>query len=548
MYQMLIVEDEYWIRKSICNEIKKHFVENVQILEAEDGEQALEILKMDPVSFLLTDINMPFMDGLELISNVVRKYPDMPIMVLSGYSDFQLVREALTGGAMDYLLKPVKEEALCAAVDKMMACVEQKHQEKESAQEAQMQEQIYRNYIKDLTISSFICQKNPDGFIYSKKAMQDFCSELHFPVYMAVIQRKGARKTGDVQESVLESRFEKKKRLEEWLGEDALFGIENAYRSEEYLVFANGDKKDLQGKCMELRERYKDQPYSCYICVSECLKTVEEIPRAYKECMLKIISNAQYGSGFQYMMLEWPDCPIDPKHEISEKLEESILQAFRENNKKQLTKLVFEQLGIGCFASEKWQLLEVKQIFSRLQSLIHMFYQRKLSMDEMWEVDNLFDSIELAVSGGETEEILGVTSQLISMLISEKTEENEPEFYPKDTVGQIMEYVRLHCEENLSLSFLAKEFYLTPSYLSRSFKKQTGKNLVAYITEQRLEKAVEYIKEGKKTLTEVAFLVGYDDYTYFNKVFRRYLGVSPMQYRERLEKGKNFTSDETKKS
>lgn len=152
------------------------------------------------------------------------------------------------------------------------------------------------------------------------------------------------------------------------------------------------------------------------------------------------------------------------------------------------------------------------------------------------------------MSGGETEEIQGVTSQLISMLISEKTEENEPEFYPKDTVGKIMEYVRLHCEENLSLSFLAKEFYLTPSYLSRSFKKQTGKNLVAYITEQRLEKAVEYIKEGKKTLTEVAFLVGYDDYTYFNKVFRRYLGVSPMQYRERLEKGKNFTSDETKKS
>lgn len=149
---MLIVEDEYWIRKSICNMAVNIFEGNIQIMESNNGEEALDILMKNKISFVLTDINMPFMDGITLISHVTKMYPDIPIFVLSGYSDFHLVRDALTGGALDYLLKPVKEKEFREVIRKAEKLIQ-------INEETQRQKDIYDNYIRDLIMSNYICQK-----------------------------------------------------------------------------------------------------------------------------------------------------------------------------------------------------------------------------------------------------------------------------------------------------------------------------------------------------------------------------------------------------
>ena len=153
-----------------------------------------------------------------------------------------------------------------------------------------------------------------------------------------------------------------------------------------------------------------------------------------------------------------------------------------------------------------------------------------------WEIDNLCDSIEMAVFIADTDEMTELFRQIFSILIHDETGDCRTAGQGQDSISKVMDYIMEHYTENLTLSFLAEKFYLTPSYLSRSFKKQTGKNLVAFVTEKRLEKAMDYIKADGKSLTEIAFLAGYEDYTYFNKVFRRYLGVSPTQFKEQCRK------------
>ena len=94
-----------------------------------------------------------------------------------------------------------------------------------------------------------------------------------------------------------------------------------------------------------------------------------------------------------------------------------------------------------------------------------------------------------------------------------------------------VQYIDQHFQENLSLTEVAEKFHIESSYFSRMFRKEVGDTFVVYISKKRMEKAVEYMKHTDIRLTEIAFLVGYDDYTYFNKVFRKMMGSSPREFR-----------------
>ena len=115
--RVLIAEDEYWVRKSIISMLKKEDIPDIDIQEAENGEEAINLMKENPADIILTDIEMPFVDGLHLIQWVKENCPNSVTGVISGYSDFPLVKEALLNGALDYILKPVKKESLKACVD-----------------------------------------------------------------------------------------------------------------------------------------------------------------------------------------------------------------------------------------------------------------------------------------------------------------------------------------------------------------------------------------------------------------------------------------------
>ena len=116
---LLIVDDEPWIRHKLIHRFdwKRFGIE--RLLEAEDGEKALQLMRSLPVDIVFTDMNMPFMDGADMMQVIRAEFPRVHVVVLSGYSDFETVHGALVGGAVDYLLKPVKEAELYAVMEKL---------------------------------------------------------------------------------------------------------------------------------------------------------------------------------------------------------------------------------------------------------------------------------------------------------------------------------------------------------------------------------------------------------------------------------------------
>ena len=290
---ILVVEDEYWIRKSICSLIEQVFGADVTVLESGNGEEALETLAGGEVSIVLTDINMPFMDGLALISYMTGQYPDIPVLVLSGYSDFPLVREALTGGALDYLLKPVKEADLLPAIEKAGNEFEKRREKKEQDALQQRQTVIYGDYVRDLIISSYTCQKGTSVSFYSEENQKKYLGDIIFPIYMAVVQKIEKKNMNCSRQSVWEKRYEKKKEMERWLGADGIWVIENVYRSDEYILLSPDGKQKLELSCLKLKT-YTETNLHCTfrICISKRIDRKEDIPKAYKAIILKIICNA----------------------------------------------------------------------------------------------------------------------------------------------------------------------------------------------------------------------------------------------------------------
>lgn len=134
-FTVLIADDEYWIRESLRAMIDWQGYGMRLLQMAGDGEEALAAVKAQCPDILITDINMPFLSGLELIRGALAASPDTVILVLSGYGDFEYVRQALVDGAMDYLLKPLTKTKLLETLNRAIErCLARQTEKREAAQ------------------------------------------------------------------------------------------------------------------------------------------------------------------------------------------------------------------------------------------------------------------------------------------------------------------------------------------------------------------------------------------------------------------------------
>lgn len=137
-----------------------------------------------------------------------------------------------------------------------------------------------------------------------------------------------------------------------------------------------------------------------------------------------------------------------------------------------------------------------------------------------------------AIGTMNTEKVCEVMTEIIESCMNVKSVETNDSI--RNCIQEAAEYVEEHFQDNITLTSLSKMFHVESSYFSRMFRKETGKNLMVYLCEKRMNKAIEYMKKSDRNLTEIAFMVGYDDYTYFNKVFKKVKGMSPREYRNSL--------------
>ena len=179
--------------------------------------------------------------------------------------------------------------------------------------------------------------------------------------------------------------------------------------------------------------------------------------------------------------------------------------------------------------------MEVKQTLRQVMNVLIDFGLQEQVFGSAADVENIMESLDKEAEDMDIEALCAMVADVVEQLRPEK------DFVASDSMRDIAQkaaaWIDSHYAESLTLASIAERYHVESSYFSKIFRQEMGVNLILYITQKRIEKSKEYIRYSDMGLMEIAFMVGYDDYTYFSRVFKKNEGISPREYRA-ASKGK----------
>lgn len=488
--RVVIVEDEFYARKALMKLINELNLGLEISAEAETGKQAVEFLKRESVDLVITDINMPEMDGLELAKYVSEHCPGTEVVIESGYADFNYAQRAIRYGVKNYLTKPVKPDELIRTIQEL---IEKK-----------------RESFQYLSIPLIV--KTPDLL----ERLKVHCGNCFgkFPYRIFLFQ---GGQQADL-ETVKRVRKQIQKRFDSCRAYDLYFGSQG-----EIVVFVFDEEIQLEKNTVlpMLKTLLTGNDISCGY--SQIWQKIEELGEAYKECIYAI--NRRLLAEDIFMFGQDTDLNID---QILPEQEEILLYESVVKCNYEQARAVVDHFFIYC----KEEAVNVYSLYTGIMQIFSAigkaFFKRKNSDNQEQENRYLLFSFQSDLYQFKTLESL--RSYILSVL--EHTCGNEEENEDHTIIVELIEYVARNYRYDISLKELAcHKYFINPSYLSRLFKAKTGMNFSKYLIDCRMKRARELLCDTDFKINEIADCVGYNDTSYFIHTFRKYYHMTPEQYR-----------------
>ena len=505
MIRILVVDDEKIERNGIRFLLNKLDVA-LEIYEAANGVKALEFLMENQVDVLLTDIKMPFMDGLELIENVSNLYPAVKTIIFSGHGEFEYAKKAMLYHVNYYILKPVDPEEFNKTITEVLRELESEKLEQEMKEEGI---RFFREHILLQLLNGV-----PRGELAPQiqKWGGDDSLQQYYCMILLEFDRAFFGKNGD--------NFRQKLAARSFVS----FQYLNLNQEQSVLLF--GREEDFDRK--KVAERLEKDVYvlygeRCFLAVSECANEPIELAETY-ESLEKLMENKFYLPDSHIFLLEESE-DIDTEQTVEDDL---LIKQIRQDIKMKDMVGLREHFDSLCEKYRGKSVLSqmyVKFVFSNIMKEICDILpdndkpELEKAVDELYRASDLSQAMDILGDGiRRLEEVFTVNPQMMHREI--------------ETVKQ---YIYANYDKELSVDMLAEQVFMAPSYLSHIFKKETGQNLSKFIKALRMEKAREMLTDSHKKIVNISCDVGYPNVSYFCQSFREYFGVSPQKYRNQGE-------------
>ena len=472
-YKVLAADDEFWSRENIRNLIPWEEY-SLEFLEpACDGEEVMERIAEEKPDIILTDINMPFLSGLELLQRLQNEYPEIITIAISGYDDFDKVKGVFVSGGLDYLLKPVGKEEMVKVLTKALGLLEERENTKKQDETSKLQKHKLSSFLEDSEYSALL-----SGKLYGQSASQTHVSSTNTFSEVATLMVKFYNITEIAEQfehDNLQMSWNIKSRLRELTGSKGNAIIfNNSNKMSEFLIVKTADAKEFRALAENILKEFPLEEYGpVSVVLHEQTSSLDDIGTVYRELISTLITR-----------------PFNREHSILFCPEEKTGELPRNSETQMVGKSAPAHME-----TELYHLLTTGQK-AEAEKLIF-----KILLDSLWE------------SGEDKSSDAGSIMQ---------------------QVEQIHKYIERSYHENITLTALAEQYHMDASYLSRTFSQKYGETIIAFLTRIRMEKAAELMKNQDKKLETISFLVGYDDYNYFSRVFRKKVGCSPREYRNKF--------------
>ncbi|HWR39135.1 MAG TPA: response regulator [Patescibacteria group bacterium] len=543
MYTLLVVDDEQLERQAIRMIVEKRCPEVTVSGEAAEGEAALDLARKCQPDMILMDIRMPVMDGLEAMKRIRTFSPHTRVIFLTAFDEFNYAKEAITLGAAEYLLKPVRPEELVRVLGKVseeIGC-ERRRQDEEERLRQQLKHAlpfIQMSFVYDLV----------SGNIESSQEIQERAGFLNLPLQSAAVLLVDIDNfTGLTLHDTELNKQLLKQRVYETVcrvaGEGALVTPLGGDNLVVLLNFAEGvTEATAQKTVLERAEAIRaavqeEQPVTVTIGAGRYYRDLTDVSKSYYEA-LKAKQHSFFIGGNQVIAVE--DLPHLNAGLFAYPFqrEKTVLEKVR-CGERQAAKLALEKLldeicdGHPEFEIIKTSLLELLIVLSRAA------IEGGASLEQLTLLNNHLLSEMMACRTVEEvrQYALDCVDRFIDNMLENRLSVN------MRVINKACEYIVQNCHRNLSLDEVAQSVHLSSYYFSRLFKQHKGCNFVEFITRSRLALAQKMLRESDYSVVFIAMKVGYQDTSYFCRVFRNELGMTPNQYRNSVRKSASDSED-----
>lgn len=538
LYRIILVDDEEEVRQSIIKKIDWEDAGFSVVGDAENGQEALEKVEALEPDVILTDIRMPYMDGLSLAERVRQRYPSIKIVIFSGYDEFEYAKQAIKLNVTEYILKPVNVEELTAILKRIKSNLDEEIEQKRNVS------LLRENYRRNLPILREQFLNELVGGTASSQNMEERLMEYHIPLAGA---KKWVAAAIDIGKEALgagrELPLHRERDLipisvKQLFGEKleqycrcAVFTSSRASGSELALIAAiDGENSqtgliDVLGDiCKEIR-KILEVPVT--VGIGHSCQDLKDIGGSYKSAMDALGYKAIVGAGGTIYIND-----VEPVSSgflrFDSRAEAALMAAVKFGPREQIEEAVRAVVD---------KMIDAKVHFSQCQAYMLSISSSMIQMIQQYELDIT------QLSEGDAADTFAIIPKMVKVedfsrwLLSMALHINQAMNQERDnTMKQVIQKAKEYIMENyqdpdLSVEKICRQLHLSPAYFSTMFKKETGQAYIAYLTQVRLDKAVELLNKTDDKTYVIAAKVGYQEQNYFSYVFKKRFGISPTKFR-----------------
>lgn len=547
MLKTFLVEDEVVVRQMIKRMIPWEQYGFELVGEAADGEMALPLILKSRPDLLITDIKMPFMDGLTLSKLVKKELPDLKIVILSGYDDFNYAKQAISIGVDDYLLKPITKNAFIERLQEIHDRYEHEKTQKEYYEKFRLEMQEYEKNASRDFFESLVRADSDLEEIYQRadKLNLDIVAEAYNVLIFSPDTQDGS---GSLAEGYSQWEADVHKKIGNYFLNHP-FAMLFRHQVFSYAILVKGQRETIQEhtqECVEALRQIMEEAGKTegwFVAVGEEADRLSQIRQSYRTAVRAYGFRYLYDGNVLYyhMLEEVKESSGENAGETCEgenvylksvnvnALDPAILQKFLSSGladeAESFLHDYFYAIGqepMGSVVFRNYVVLNVR--FSVLSFLKKMGYDDSEFVKE------------------ETEDIIKQTSGSMAASVSycEKLLKKAIEIRDENAgnqnhsvLKQAVKFIDAHyMDEELSLNKVAQVALVSANHFSALFSQNMGQTFIEYLTNLRMSRAKELLRCTPKRSSEIAGEVGYKDAHYFSYLFKKTQGMTPSEYRK----------------
>ena len=542
MYNLLIVDDELVISKYIAEVFRNSEMMGDILLDvqhATSGFDALDIMEEGYIDIVLTDISMPGMSGIELMERIKRKWPNVKVILMSVYDEFQYVQAAIRNNSVDYLLKSEGEEQLIASVKKAVDELEQELRSEEIVKKAAQNLKLANAVLRERIIIDMI-----EGEKQNLETLKDYFDEIDMPLDISrqTFMIIGKVTMPDMAIITNAKLYKIKAFVEEHLKRN-MSCASAIYERRLILLLQHKNETDITKGTINfmINQLYRIQRILSEMLNVDISFSTDQYPLEWSKIDIKY---EHLNSALVMMSSMTTDIILIESHRD----EYSRCTQNKDGNEVEEVRLAIRQLetlGIYFTDGKKEGFLELYDSLMRIFRNLSPQYDT-VKYEAVYILASQFLAAVNKLSISDRNKLAG---EIISK-VKKYENWNEIETYFRNIAEQmfqardeeaftsinrvidfISKYAMEHLNEDLSLNRFAKLLHYHPSYLSRLFKQATGTAFSDYIAEIRLNKAKNMLCKGDMKITNIALELGFKNASYFTRFFKKYTGLAPQEYK-----------------